>query len=108
MANKAKDSQDDVQILTTRTEEGIYQVLDFVANGIANNRLTYKQGDALNTTAKTALSAQRIKQSYFKILADISKKENLTPEEMVAKIESRMPGFFVSARALPPHVDKIS
>lgn len=93
-----KERESVVQSLSVRTEEGVYDVLDFAANGIVNNRLTYKQVDALNTTAKTALATRKLRKDYFKIIVDLYRKENSTPEEIMIKVEDKLPDFFSGSK----------
>lgn len=90
---------EDQVTLDIRSEEGVMQALNFVANGVANGRLSSKQGDVLNTSVKQVSALVNHKRKYLEFMFEVMKKSGegqVHPEKLLALL----PAFFSGQTAI--------
>lgn len=87
-----------VQSLSIRNQESMERTLDFVANEVSRGRMTPKQGDVVNTTAKTAINAQKLRLGYLRFYFEVYKKEGMASDQVLKKADNLMPRFFFEGK----------
>ena len=77
-----------------KTEDGVTEVLEHVANGVANGDMQKSQADPINTTCKLKLNLLNLKAKYLQMFIEAFKPKIRAGEVDPDTLLEKMPKFF--------------